>query len=538
MASYLPPDQEPYGTPPPPQQYAYNAQQYSYNAQQQPAYKPADQQQQWGENQGVQQQYFGAPSGPPQGQPTTGVMPPSYETAPYGAVNTESGLPAKFNPRPRYNDCWAFLLFIAQLAAFVVLSYFAIHEIHVNRSQGDGYGFFSQAGLISVLISVLTGLIVAVLYFMLTQAYPRQVIKVTFALSIIASLAAAVYYFVRHQWMPAIFGLIFGLLYASMWFFWKSRIPFATEMLIAVTAISKKYPATFAVAFLGLFVQTAYSAYFMTVISGCYALYYDTTTGTTPGKLQALIVFCFFSFYWTSQVIRNVVHVTVSGVYACYYFLMGSPQGMSKSPTIESFKRACTTSIGSICFGSLIIAAIQTFRALAQMLRADSDGFLAFIACIIDCILGCLQGIIEYVNKYAFCQVAIYGKPFIPAAKDTWTILKDRGIVQLINDNLIGNVWAMGAIMSGMLSALASYLYLWFDDPPFNYDNEFTYVIVTMAFVMGLQMLFTVGSVIDSGVATTFVCLAEDPAALARTKPELFERIRVTWPAVVQGVNY
>ncbi|KAF8941588.1 putative choline transporter, neither null mutation nor overexpression affects choline transport [Dissophora ornata] len=491
MASYLPPDQEPYGTPPPPQQYAYNAQQYSYNAQQQPAYKPADQQQQWGENQGVQQQYFGAPSGPPQGQPTTGVMPPSYETAPYGAVNTESGLPAKFNPRPRYNDCWAFLLFIAQLAAFVVLSYFAIHEIHV-----------------------------------------------TFALSIIASLAAAVYYFVRHQWMPAIFGLIFGLLYASMWFFWKSRIPFATEMLIAVTAISKKYPATFAVAFLGLFVQTAYSAYFMTVISGCYALYYDTTTGTTPGKLQALIVFCFFSFYWTSQVIRNVVHVTVSGVYACYYFLMGSPQGMSKSPTIESFKRACTTSIGSICFGSLIIAAIQTFRALAQMLRADSDGFLAFIACIIDCILGCLQGIIEYVNKYAFCQVAIYGKPFIPAAKDTWTILKDRGIVQLINDNLIGNVWAMGAIMSGMLSALASYLYLWFDDPPFNYDNEFTYVIVTMAFVMGLQMLFTVGSVIDSGVATTFVCLAEDPAALARTKPELFERIRVTWPAVVQGVNY
>lgn len=64
--------------------------------------------------------------------------------------------------------------------------------------------------------------------------------------------------------------------------------------------------------------------------------------------------------------------------------------------------------------------------------------------------LGCLQGIVEYVNKYAFTQVAIYGKAFIPAAKDTWTILKDRGIVQLINDNLIGNVWAMGAIMAGV----------------------------------------------------------------------------------------
>jgi len=148
-----------------------------------------------------------------------------------------------------------------------------------------------------------------------------------------------------------------------------------------------------------------------------------------------------------------------------------------------------------------------------------------------------MQGVIEYINMYAFCQVAIYGKAYIPAARDTWTILNERGIVQIINYNLIGNVWAMGAIMSGVFSGLASYLYLRFANPPFNSNGEFTYVIVVMAFVMGLQMLFTVGTVIDSGVATTFVCLAEDPAALARTKPELFERIRATWPAVVQGVN-
>ncbi|KAF9938336.1 putative choline transporter, neither null mutation nor overexpression affects choline transport [Modicella reniformis] len=472
-------------------------------------------------------------------------MPPSYETAPYGTVNPESGLPAKFNPRPRYNDCWAFLLFIAQLAAFVVLSYFALHQIVEDRKNDPGYyppgrttGFFSKSGLVTMLISILTGLVIAVLYFMLTQAFPRQMIKVTFALSIVVYLAVAVYYLVRRQWMPAIFGLVFGLLYASMWFFWKSRIPFATEMLKTVTSISKQYPATFAMAFLGLFVQTAYSVYFICVITGCYDMYYDRTTGTTPGKLKALIVFCFLSFYWTSQVIKNIVHVTISGVYACYYFLMGSPQGMSKSPTWESFKRACTTSVGSICFGSLIISVIQTLRALTQMLRGDDNGLLVFLACILDCVLGCLQGLVEYVNKYAFCQVAIYGKAYIPAARDTWNILKDRGVVQIINDNLVGNVWAMGAIMSGVLSALASYLYLWFHNPSFNANNEFTYVIVTMAFVMGLQMVFTVGTVIDSGVATTFVCLAEDPAALARTKPELFQRIRATWPAVVQGVNY
>ncbi|KAG0338210.1 putative choline transporter, neither null mutation nor overexpression affects choline transport [Podila humilis] len=546
---YTPPEQQHGYAPPPPPPLPHQP----YTGQQQPVYNPQQQQSQWGLNQNSQQQYFGAPSGPPQGQPMTGVVPPSYESAPDGVVNPESGLPAKFNPRPKYNDCWAFFLFIAQLAAFVVLSGFAINQIKTNNEKDDLYGyqppgtypdpsslgFFSEGGLITMLVAIIVGAVISVLYFMLAQAFPRQIIKITFALSIIAYLAVAVYYFVRGLWMPAIFGLIFGVLYASMWWFWKSRIPFAVAMMTTVTDISKKYPATFVLAFLGLFVQIAYSVYFMTVIAGCYEMYYDTVTQTTPGKLQALIVFCFFSFFWTSQVIKNIVHVTISGVFATYYFMAGSTQGMVKSPTLASFKRACTTSIGSICFGSLIIAGIQTLRAIAQMFRGDGDnGVLAFVACLIDCILGCLQGIAEYVNKYAFSQVAIYGKAFVPAAKDTWTILKDRGVVQLINDNLIGNVWAMGSIMCGVLCGLGSYLYLRFSQPLFNISGDFTYIMVTMAFVLGLQMLFTVGSVIESGVATTFVALAEDPAALARTKPELFERIRATYPAVVQGVNF
>lgn len=112
----------------------------------------------------------------------TGVVPPSYESAPRGTVNPESGLPAKFNPRPKYNDCWAFFLFIAQLAAFVVLSYFAIRQVHQDRDMNEspyiqpnhGFqptsSFFSMEGLITMFIAILTGAVVSVLYFMLTQA--------------------------------------------------------------------------------------------------------------------------------------------------------------------------------------------------------------------------------------------------------------------------------------------------------------------------------------------------------------------------------
>lgn len=153
--------------------------------------------------------------------------------------------------------------------------------------------------------------------------------------------------------------------------------------------------------------------------------------------------------------------------------------------------------------------------------------------------LACIQGVVEFINKYAFCEVAIYGKPFIPAAKDTWRIIKDRGVEMIINDNLIGTVWSMGAFLGSVLTGAACYAYLRFADAQyFAANTEFVWVLVVLAFLLSLQMIFTVGTVIDSGVATTFVALAEDPAALARTKPELFRKIQETYPEVVQGVGY
>jgi len=45
-------------------------------------------------------------------------------------------------------------------------------------------------------------------------------------------------------------------------------------------------------------------------------------------------------------------------------------------------------------------------------------------------------------------------------------------------------------------------------------------------------MMSIVGMVVISGQKTLFVCLAEDPAALARTKPQLFEKFKEVYPQV------
>ena len=65
---------------------------------------------------------------------------------------------------------------------------------------------------------------------------------------------------------------------------------------------------------------------------------------------------------------------------------------------------------------------------------------------------------------------------------------------------------------------------------------------VTVYIVVGLGGIIIGGvefgvlaSVIDSGVTTTFVCLAEDPQALALTKPDLYREVQRVYPHVALG---
>jgi len=170
------------------------------------------------------------------------------------------------------------------------------------------------------------------------------------------------------------------------------------------------------------------------------------------------VIFLLFSFYWTWQVIQTWVHVTTSGVFATYYFLEGTPEGVPSSPTLKSAKRASTTSFGSICFGSLIVAILQLIRSLLRMAAQDSNNpFAAFCAACAAVLVDIIESLLQYFNFYAYTQVAIYGKSFRESAKDTWKLIKDRGVEAIINDSLISNVLVMGAILVGIITALLSF---------------------------------------------------------------------------------
>lgn len=113
---------------------------------------------------------------------------------------------------------------------------------------------------------------------------------------------------------------------------------------------------------------------------------------------------------------------------------------------------------------------------------------------------------------------------------------KSRGIDALINDSLIGSVLGMGTLFIGIVTAGSPLLYVKFSAEYVN-PSALTYGLIALGgFFIGIVEFSVLANVIDSGVVVTFVCLAEDPMALAATKPLLFGKIQQVYPQVTMGV--
>jgi hypothetical protein len=249
--------------------------------------------------------------------------------------------------------------------------------------------------------------------------------------------------------------------------------------------------------------------------------YYDEI-GTEGGGVPFAVYFCLLlSLYWTGQVLMNVSHVTTAGTVASWWL-----QPSNQAPTSGALRRALTTSFGSICLGSLIVALLKVVRTLIREARrsARQSGNVAaqFVLCCADCLVSMLERFMQYFNMYAYTQVAIYGKSFVAAAKDTWQLFMSRGFEALINDDLTGMVTTLGCFMGGAISGLLIGLWAYS-----TVDMTTIWMIpAIVAFLIGFIMTALVMNVIESAVATTFVCWAEDPQALAEGRPEHFNNLR------------
>ncbi|KAF7315742.1 PPM-type phosphatase domain-containing protein [Mycena indigotica] len=508
---------------------------------------------QWQQQQQYQQGYEFQGMGPTQ-QYAEQYAPPSQPFF----NNDSKGEYERFKPKKRIQDPIFLILFILQFLGFVGVSVLVLKDWSTLSQDGGGLGkgnsgthiSLNQSTVYLLLLVTAAALLLSSAYLMLVRAFTKVIMHITLILSILLNIGIAVYYWLTKYYSGAIIFTIIALFSVLSYWGFKSRIPLAALLLQIVMDVAKHHISVYVVAFASLFIQAALAVWFTFTSIAIYSKYTPGNpscangTSCSSGKVAGLIFYSVFSFLWTSQVVGNVALATLAGgPFGCWYYFgpRGSDGGaMPKNPTLSALGRASTLSLGSIAFGSLIVTLLELLRMLLRAAEnsANADGHPveACLACCAACFVGMIESLVEYFNRYAYIEIALYGKPYIEAAKDTWRLLVDRGVSAIVNDSLVNMTLTWGAYAVGLLSSLFSYLYLRFTHPAYNANGDYTAPVLLFAFLIGMQCSITLSSAIEAGVSTIFVGLGEDPQVLAVRAPALFGLIASTYPDVVRGV--
>ncbi|KAL8890787.1 MAG: hypothetical protein Q9215_002091 [Flavoplaca cf. flavocitrina] len=494
---------------------------------------------------------------PNYGQNNQNTAPPLPQTAGDGKQTFENAFKLE---KPKYNDLWAGILLILTFLGFTAVSGLSLQGYASNKSFNGG-GIYNAPNdfslntnsIVLFAFILLVAFVFSWAYFTAARAFTKQFIWITGILHIAFGIGTCIYYFYRGYYSAAIVFALFSIFSIICFISWIPRIPFSVVMLQQTMDVAKSFGHVFLVSAIGGIVSVAFGAWFSVTLVAIYVKYEPSSGGTNPAcssgsggscssaKVIGLIFFVTFAAYWITEWLKNTIHSVIAGVYGSWFFCAGKPGGMPSGATRGAFRRSMTYSFGSISFGSLVVAIINMLRqavSIAQHREAAEGNIVASIAfCCLGCLISLLRWVVQFINRYAFSHIALYGKAYIPAAKDTWTMMKNRGIDALINDCLIGPVLTMGSVFVAYLCTLLAYLYLQFTEPAYNEGGKFTPVVMAFAFLIGLQVCQIFMTPIGSGVDTIFVASAWDPEVLMRDHADLYQRMVKVYPKVQTAIH-
>jgi len=102
----------------------------------------------------------------------------------------------------------------------------------------------------------------------------------------------------------------------------------------------------------------------------------------------------------------------------------------------------------------------------------------------------------------------------------------------IINDDLIGGVLVLACLFAGLISGIIIALIA-----NYSFNNTDWFIWALIAFCIGYGLTLCIMITVRAGVATLFVCWANDPFALQQTKPREYNVLVNAWKQRYGGFN-
>lgn len=230
-----------------------------------------------------------------------------------------------------------------------------------------------------------------------------------------------------------------------------------------------------------------------------------------------------FTFLWTNQFLQGIETMTIAGAIACWYWTLdkSNRKNLAAHPITASLFRAVRYHLGTIAFGSLIIAIVQMVRiALAYLDRQTkaiqkANFAIKMMMKSVQCCLWCFEKCVKFITNSAYIVCSMYGGSFCASTKKAFKlILKNMSRVATLK--LISTfLMILGKVV---IAATCGFLgFLWIDhDPRFQPPDGEPLSSGLLPVIVTTLVAFCVGSafigVYSMAIDTIMLCFLEDMA--------------------------
>ncbi|XP_076461514.1 choline transporter-like protein 2 [Babylonia areolata] len=177
-----------------------------------------------------------------------------------------------------------------------------------------------------------------------------------------------------------------------------------------------------------------------------------------------LQLFVLFMLFWTTNFVEALDQIVVAGAFSIHFWTMDKKSRSFQMVIFQSFYRTVRYHLGSLAFGSLVVAIVQMIRFLLEYVdrkirMAENKVAKFLIKCLKWCMM-CLESFIKFLNKNAYIMIAMFGKNFFISAKNAYMLIMRNVTQTVVVDKVVTfiNVIAKLAI-TGAAGAAAYYVF-------------------------------------------------------------------------------
>lgn len=224
-----------------------------------------------------------------------------------------------------------------------------------------------------------------------------------------------------------------------------------------------------------------------------------------------------FGLYWGTFFFSAFAELVLAGVFSQWYWTMNKNKDIPNCVLGMAMWNATVFHLGTIAFGSLLIAIIRMIRTILEYVerkckKFNNDLTKCLLTCC-KCCLWCLEKFMRFVNRNAYIMCAVKSTNFCRSARDGFNLIMRNIVRVVVLDCVVDFLLFLGKMVIVMVTGVVSYLAFSGNIPEIKDQiPSLNYFFTPIVFIVIGSYLIASSffSVYNMAVDTLFLCFLED----------------------------